>query len=232
MKGKTIHLGTWLNSRVLLAALLFITGTGLMGCANLSRTEQGAAAGAGAGAVVGGVIGSRFGGTAQGAIIGAAVGGTAGAIIGQQMDRQAQQLEEELEGARVERVGEGIAIAFDSAILFGFDSSELSNVARQNLRDLATSLQEYPNTEITIIGHTDSVGSAEYNLGLSQRRAQSAANYLASQGIASHRLTTVGRGLHEPIESNETEFGRQQNRRVEVTITASEEYVQELEARN
>lgn len=232
MKGNTINVGSWFNGRVFLAALLLIAGSGLAGCANLSRTEQGAATGAGAGAVVGGVIGSRFGGTAQGAIIGAAVGGTAGAIIGQQMDRQARELEEELEGARVERVGEGIAIAFDSAILFGFDSSELSNVARQNLADLAGSLQEYPNTEITVIGHTDSVGAADYNLGLSQRRAQSAASYLSSQGIAANRLTTVGRGLHEPIESNETEFGRQQNRRVEVTITASEDYVQELEARN
>ncbi len=231
MKGKPIQIQSWLNGRVFLVALL-VASTGIAGCANLSRTEQGAATGAGAGAVIGGVVGARYGDTAKGAIIGAAVGGTAGAIIGQQMDRQARELEEELEGARVERVGEGIAIAFDSAILFGFDSSELSAAARRNLGDLAQSLQQYPNTEVTVIGHTDSVGSADYNLGLSQRRAESAANFLASRGINRSRLTTVGRGLHEPIESNETTYGRQQNRRVEVTITATEEYVQELETGN
>lgn len=219
------------RSRSLLIVFL-VVGLAGAGCANLSRTERGAATGAGAGAVIGGVVGANYGDTAKGAIIGAAVGGTAGAIIGQQMDRQARELEEELEGARVERVGEGIAIAFDSAILFEFDRAELSNVARENLRNLAQSLQEYPNTEVTVIGHTDSVGSADYNMRLSQRRAESAATYIASQGISRDRLTTVGRGLHEPIESNETSFGRQQNRRVEVTITASEEFQEQAEARN
>lgn len=231
MKSKAIRTHAWLNSRAILIILL-VTSIGVGGCANLSRTERGAAAGAGAGAVIGGVVGARYGDTAKGAIIGAVVGGTAGAIIGQQMDRQAQELEEELEGARVERVGEGIAIAFDSAILFAFDSAELSNVARENLSNLAESLQKYPNTNVTIIGHTDSVGSAEYNMRLSQRRAESAASYLATQGTNRNRLTTVGRGLNEPIASNETSFGRQQNRRVEVTITATEEYREELEARN
>lgn len=219
------------SSRLLITGLLVLALAGA-GCANLSRTETGAAAGAGAGAVIGGVIGSQYGGTAQGAIIGAAVGGTAGAVIGQQMDRQARELEEELEGARVDRVGEGIAIAFDSAILFGFDSDDLSGAARQSLSNLAESLQRYPNTDITVIGHTDNVGAASYNQGLSQRRAQSASSYLASQGISQNRLTTVGRGFDEPIASNDDAAGRQQNRRVEITITANEAYQQEAETRN
>ncbi|MFW5955402.1 MAG: OmpA family protein [Rhodothermales bacterium] len=231
MNGKQLPLASWLNGRGLMIALL-LTSFGLAGCAQLSRTEEGAAVGAGAGAVIGGVVGARYGDTAKGAIIGAVVGGTAGAIIGQQMDRQAQELEEELEGARVERVGEGIAIAFDSAILFAFDSAELSSTARENLQNLAESLRRYPNTKVTVIGHTDSVGSAEYNMRLSERRAQSAVDYLAVQDISRDRLNPVGRGLREPIESNETAWGRQQNRRVEVTITATEEYREELESQS
>lgn len=231
MKTQNTKLSSWISLRSAVVALVVISFTAA-GCAQLSQTERGAAIGAGAGAVVGGVVGANYGNTAKGAIIGAAVGGTAGAIIGQQMDRQARELEQELENARVERVGEGIAIAFDSALLFGFDSAELSANARQNLRSLAESLQNYPNTDLVIVGHTDSVGSAQYNMSLSQRRADSAANYLASLGVSRARLTTVGKGLHEPIASNETAAGRQENRRVEVAIYANEEYRQEVQARN
>src|SRR5690606_21742124 len=213
-----------------IAVLLFLS-TGLIGCKtidNMSRTEKGAAAGAGAGAVVGGVIGKATGSTAKGAIIGAVVGGTAGAIIGQQMDKQARELEQELEGAEVERVGEGIQITFDSAILFGCDRADLSATARTNLSELAASLKKYPNTEVMIVGHTDAVGSEEYNQRLSERRANSAAEYLISQGISRSRITTLGKGELEPVASNEDEIGRQQNRRVEVAIFASEEYREEL----
>lgn len=212
-------------------AVLLLLSTGLVGCStidNMSRTEKGAAAGAGAGAVVGGVIGKATGGTAKGAIIGAVVGGTAGAIIGQQMDKQARELEQELEGAEVERVGEGIQITFDSAILFGFDRSDLSATARTNLQELANSLQEYPNTEVLIVGHTDATGSEQYNQQLSERRAASAAQYLTSQGISRNRITTLGKGELEPVAGNTDEFGREQNRRVEVAIFASEEYREEL----
>lgn len=208
-------------------AVLFST-TSLVGCQSLSRTERGAATGAGAGAVIGGVIGAKYGDTAKGAIIGAAVGGVAGAVIGRQMDKQAAELERELEGAEVDRVGEGIAIRFDSGILFDFDSAELRPEARDNLRELARSLQQYPNTDAMIVGHTDSRGSDEYNLGLSQRRAESAAQYLVSQGISRSRLTTLGKGEREPVASNDTDYGRQQNRRVEVAIFASEAYREEL----
>ena len=160
-------------------AVVLLAATTLAGCASMSKTEKGAAAGAAGGAVVGGAIGKATGSTAKGAIVGAVVGGAAGAVIGQQMDKQAEELDEELEGARVERVGEGIQVTFDSNILFGFDSADLSGNARQSLDDLAASLQDYPNTEVLIAGHTDATGSESYNQRLSERRADSAGEFLA-----------------------------------------------------
>jgi len=216
---------------VLLIAGLALAAT-LAGCStieNLSGTEKGAAAGTAGGAVAGGIIGRATGSTARGAIIGAIVGGTAGALIGRQMDRQAEELDEELPDATVERVGEGIQVTFDSGILFDFDASRLRPEARQNLRDLAESLSSYDNTEVLIVGHTDSVGSPAYNRGLSERRAQSAAAYVMEQGVRSSRVRTVGRGEDEPVASNETDAGRQENRRVEIAIFASEEYRERLE---
>jgi outer membrane protein OmpA-like peptidoglycan-associated protein len=202
----------------------------LGGCAQLSRTEKGAAIGAGAGAVVGGVVGKATGSTARGAVIGGMVGGTVGAVIGHQMDKQAKELEEKLgEAARVERVADGIQVTFDAAILFAFDSSDLSQEARNNLARLAQSLQEYDNTRITIVGHTDSVGSASYNQTLSERRAQAASSQLARMGVSNNRLTTIGMGFRDPVASNDNAFGRSQNRRVEVKIEVTEEYRRQLE---
>ncbi len=217
---------------VLTLSALMLFFMSMAGCSSLSKTEQGAAIGAGAGAVIGGAVGSKYGGTAKGAIIGAAVGGTAGAIIGQQMDEQAQELEEELDGAEVDRIGEGIAVKFENNLLFDFDSADLRPTARTELRKLAQNLQEYPNTDLVVVGHTDSVGSDSYNMGLSQRRASAAAEYLISEGVSPRRITTVGKGEREPIASNDTDIGRQQNRRVEGAIYASEEYRDELAAGN
>ena len=216
----------------LLILILFVGGLSLSGCASLSNTEKGAAAGAGTGAVVGGVIGNAAGSTAKGAIIGAVLGGAAGAIIGQQMDKQAADLEEDLEGAEIERVGEGIQITFDSGILFGFDSAELRPEARENLTTLAQSLNEYPETDVMVIGHTDSKGSDAYNQGLSERRAGSAADYLKAQGISANRITMLGKGESEPVADNETDAGRAQNRRVEIAIFASEDYREEVSGQN
>ncbi len=204
----------------------------LAGCSSMGTTEKGAAIGAGTGAVVGGVIGKATGSTAKGAILGAAVGGTAGAIIGSQMDKQAESLEDELPDATVERVGEGIQVTFASGILFGFDSSELKPEARRNLTELAESLLRYPDSDVLIVGHTDGVGSEDYNQRLSERRAGSAADFLASRGVARTRIEVSGRGEMEPVASNETDAGRAENRRVEVAIFASEEYRQELMKRN
>ena len=203
---------------------------GVAGCSNTNNTGKGAAVGAGAGAVVGGVIGSRSEDTAKGAIIGAAVGGAAGAIIGRQMDKQAEELEEDLEGASVERVGEGIQVTFDSAILFEVDSSDLSANARQNLAEFASSLRTYENTDILVVGYTDATGAEDYNQDLSVRRAGSAASYIIEQGVAPSRISTVGHGESMPVASNDTVEGRRQNRRVEVAIYASDKYRQGLES--
>lgn len=193
----------------------------LSACSTFSRKEQGAVIGAGAGAVVGGVIGNQTGSTTRGAIIGAVVGGAAGAIIGHQMDQQAKELKQNIPGATVARVGEGIAVTFASGLLYDFDSDVIRSDAAQNLRSLASSLEKYPNTDLLIVGHTDAVGTSEYNQTLSQRRATAAANYLASLGVSSARLQAVGRGETEPIATNDTEAGRQANRRVEIAIVAS-----------
>lgn len=204
----------------------------LVGCTSLNETQKGAIIGAGAGTVLGGAIGKATGSTAKGAIIGAAVGGAAGAIIGRQMDKQAAELEEDLEGAEVERVDEGIQITFDSGILFAFNSSDVADAAQTNLNALAESLQQYPNTDVLVIGHTDSVGSDEYNQGLSERRAESAAAYLLRQGIPADRIQTLGMGETEPVADNDSELGRQQNRRVEVAIFANEEFQEEANTNN
>lgn len=202
----------------------------ISGCQSLSRTAQGTMVGAGAGAAAGAVVGKALGDTAKGAIIGAVVGGTAGAIIGRQMDKQAEELERNIDGAHIERVGEGIAITFDSGLLFAFDSAELQNDARDNLSKLATSLKAYPESEILIVGHTDSIGNENYNMGLSERRAQSARNFLVNQGVPTDRVRIEGRGEMEPIATNETDVGRSENRRVEVAIFASEEYIERVKA--
>jgi len=201
----------------------------IFGCANWSRTGTGAAAGAGAGGVLGGVIGSRSGNTAGGAIIGAAVGGTAGAAIGRYMDRQAKDIESDVKNAEVERIGEGIKVTFESGILFGFDSYSLTPAAQENVRELARILNEYPDTNIMIEGHTDNRGAADYNQGLSERRARSVANYLKMQGLSADRVTTTGRGFSDPVATNETDEGRAKNRRVEVAIWGNEELQEKAE---
>ena len=194
----------------------------LSACASMSQKEKGAIIGATAGGVAGGVIGNQTGSTTRGAIIGAVVGGTAGAIIGHQMDQQAKELQQNIPGATVTRVGEGIAVTFASGLLYDFDSDVVKASAAQNLKNLAASLQKYPNTDLLIVGHTDAVGADDYNQSLSQRRAAAAATYLASQGVSAARLRSLGRGETEPVATNDTEAGRQQNRRVEIAIVANE----------
>src|SRR5215470_16755660 len=165
------------------AAIAAVTLAATCGCSSMNKTEKGAVIGAAAGGTVGGVIGHATGSTARGAILGAVVGGAAGAIIGHQMDRQAAELKQNIPGATVERVGEGIAVTFASGLLFDFNSDVLRSEARGNLNSLAQSLNNYDNSELLIVGHTDNVGTETYNLGLSQRRADSAENYLASRGV-------------------------------------------------
>jgi outer membrane protein OmpA-like peptidoglycan-associated protein len=188
-----------------------------------TRTQTGAVIGAGGGAVVGAVIGRAAGNTAAGTIIGAAVGGAAGAIIGNYMDRQAAEMEKDLEGARIERIGEGIKITFAGGILFDVDRAELRPEAQAELTKLARILKKYDDTNIMIEGHTDATGADQYNMDLSVRRASSVGTFLAVQAVTRDRLNAVGFGEIRPIASNETADGRQQNRRVEVAIWANDD---------
>jgi len=204
---------------------------GLLTLACATKSQTGAVVGAAGGAVVGGVVGHAAGSTASGVIIGAAAGGIVGGIIGAEMDKQARELKQNIPGATVERVGEGITVTFASGLLYDFDSDAIRPEAASNLRALAASLHKYPGSDLLIVGHTDQVGSASYNQSLSERRAAAAANYLVAQGVRRTRVATRGMGESEPLASNDTEAGRQQNRRVEVAIYASEAYKAEVAKR-
>ncbi len=206
--------------RLIALFLLFALLLGVTGCATHKGT--GAAYGAAGGAAVGAAIGKQSGNTLLGAIIGAAVGGAAGAYIGSYMDRQAAEMERDLRGARIERVGEGIKITFDSGILFDIDRAELQPAARENLRQLATILRKYPDTNILIEGHTDSTGSEEHNLVLSRARAQAVANFLAQLGVDATRFTIMGYGESQPVADNATVEGRRLNRRVDIAVMAND----------
>jgi outer membrane protein OmpA-like peptidoglycan-associated protein len=140
------------------------------------------------------------------------------------MDQQAKEIKQNIPGAVVERVGEGLQVTFESGLLFDYDSDVLREAARKNLATLASSLEKYPNTDLMIVGHTDATGPDAYNMTLSERRAAAAANYLAAQGVTRTRLRSTGRGESEPIASNDTEADRQKNRRVEVAIYANEAF--------
>ncbi len=203
----------------LVAMSVLIVGVG--GCA--SKAQTGALVGAGSGAVVGAVVGKAAGNTAAGAVIGAAVGGAAGAIIGGYMDRQAAEMERDLEGARIERIGEGIKITFGGGLLFDVDRSDLRPEAQAELVKLAEILQKYDDTNILVEGHTDATGTEQYNMDLSLRRSSSVATFLSFQGVDRDRLNAVGYGELQPIATNETATGRQQNRRVEVAIWANDD---------
>lgn len=193
----------------------------MMGC-NATKTQKGAAIGGAAGAIGGSIIGNAAGNKTLGAIIGAVVGGSAGAIIGNDMDKQAKEIKDQIPGAKVERIDEGIKVEFNEKILFAFSKSDLSDSAKMNLDKLATALKNYPNTNIEIQGHTDSRGTEEYNMGLSLRRANSVRDYLLSQGIDGSRMTVKGYGETAPAYSNDTPEGMAQNRRVEFLITAND----------
>jgi len=210
------------TGRRVTVAILLVGTLSFSACS--TNLQTGALGGAAAGAVIGGLAG----GSARAAIVGAAIGGAAGAAVGAVMDAQAEDLQDKLPNARVERIGEGIAVTFDSGILFAVNQAELQAAGQQNLRDLVVSLEDYEGTDVLVVGHTDSTGSEEYNQGLSERRAAAARNFLVGAGLEPGRVTAIGRGEMEPIATNDTEAGRQQNRRVEIAIFASEEMQQQM----
>lgn len=186
-----------------------------------SNALKGGAIGAGAGGVLGGIIAGKDN-TATGVIIGAAIGGTAGALIGRKMDKQAEELRNDLKNARVERIGEGIKITFNSGLMFDTNSSILRVETKENLKDLAEVLQKYEDTNVLVEGHTDSTGEADYNLWLSEKRAASVQDYLILLGLDFKRLEIQGYGETQPVTENQTAQGRQANRRVEIAIYANE----------
>jgi outer membrane protein OmpA-like peptidoglycan-associated protein len=219
---RTHIVGTRAIGLVLLGSLTF------QGCAAMNRKETGATSGAILGGAAGAAIGRANGSTAKGAILGAAIGGTVGAVIGHQMDQQAKEIKQQIPGAVIERVGEGIQVTFASGLLFDFDSDRILGEAASNLRNLSSSLDKYPGSDLLIVGHTDSKGEDAYNQSLSERRARATADYLVSQGVTRTRLRTSGRGEAEPVADNTSERGMQKNRRVEVAIYASDAYKESL----
>jgi outer membrane protein OmpA-like peptidoglycan-associated protein len=203
---------------------------------NTSNTQKGAVIGTVGGAVIGGIIGNnagKGGKGAMGAVLGGVIGGVAGGVIGNQMDKQAKKIDEALPGAEVQRVGEGIRLVLnENAIRFDTNKSTLTTQAQQNLDKLVPILQEYPETNIQIFGYTDTTGTPEYNLTLSQKRAETVKWYLVSKGLKASRFTTIGNGIADPIATNDTPEGRTQNRRVEFAITANEKMIQDAKNGN
>ena len=167
-------------------------------------------------------IGKETGATVRNAILGASASGPNAATIARQMDKQAQELAFEQPGAIVQRLGSGIVVTLPEGMLFAQESDELTPASRDNMRRLATSLEKYPNTRIMIVGHTDTQGGTDRNQSLSERRAQAVANLLEQIGITRARMTMLGRGDAEPVATNDTDAGRQWNRRVEIAIYADE----------
>ncbi len=200
---------------------------------NSNNTQRGVAIGAAGGAVLGAVLGNNIGkggNGALGAVLGGVIGGAAGGIIGNKMDKQAREIDNALPGADVVRVGEGIKLVLgENAVRFDFNKSTLTSQAKANLDKLVKVFTEYPDTNIVIYGYTDNKGAADYNLKLSQDRANSVKAYLTKKGLAASRFTTTGMGMADPIESNDTDAGRSKNRRVEFAITANDKMVQDAQ---
>lgn len=212
----------------------FLALTLVVGCGtvkNANKKQKGAVIGAAGGAVLGGVIGNNVGkgNTALGAILGAVIGGAAGGYIGNRMDRQAEQIEEEIPGAVVTRVGEGINVTFneDAGVYFDTSKSSVKGTSAATLDKLAGIFKEYPSSNILVEGHTDSAGPDDYNMKLSEQRAQAVSRYLIAQGIDANRFTTKWYGENQPKGDNTTKEGKATNRRVELAIVASEELKEE-----
>ncbi len=195
---------------------------------NTNKTQRGAGGGAAAGALLGQLIG----GNTKATMIGAAIGGVAGGIIGNNMDKQADAIQQAVPGAEVKRVGESIQIIFDenSGVNFAFNSSSLTAQAKANLDQVAEVFREFPDTNLLLEGHTDSTGDANYNMTLSQQRAQAVANYLKTKGVGAGRFTVQAFGETKPRFDNSTPEGRAKNRRVEVVVAANEDMINDAKA--
>ncbi len=216
-------------------ALVFAV-TLMVGCdaiQNANNAQKGGVIGAGGGAILGAIIGNNVGkgGNGElGAVIGGVVGGGAGVLIGRKMDRQAERIEEEIPGAQVERLDDGIVITFDekSGVYFDTNKSNINAASQATLDKLAGILTEYSDTNVLVVGHTDSTGPDDYNMTLSKQRAQSVTNYFTGQkGLASSRFTTNWFGETQPMHDNSTAEGRSKNRRVNVAIVPNDQMVED-----
>ena len=200
---------------LILVMIFVLTGPG---CRSIIGT-QGASIGSSGGEIIGSVIGKASGNADIGAAIGETMGGVTGTVISNSMDSQVQDIKKEVSQAKVEKVGEGITVEFNSKILFNYNRSDLLPGAEKNLDELARVFQKYPATKLEIRGHTGNKGADSYNLSLSEKRAGSVAAYLNQKGIDNSRITTKGIGGASPKYSNDTATGRNDNQRVEFLIT-------------
>jgi len=219
-----------------LMALTIILVTGLSSCEatkNASNAQKGGAIGAAGGAILGAIIGNNTGkkgsGGELGAVIGGVVGGTAGVLIGNKMDKQAQKIEEEIPGAKVERIDDGIVVTFDenSGVHFETNKYNITPTSEAMLTKLANILKEYPDTNVLVVGHTDSSGADEYNMTLSKNRSYSVTNFFTSKGLGVNRFTTKWFGEEQPIADNTTAEGRAKNRRVNLAILPNEKMIED-----
>lgn len=181
------------------------------------KTQQGALIGGLVGAVTGAVASDD---KAKGALIGGAVGAVGGAAIGNALDRQEAELRRQLDNQNIQitNTGDRLIVSMPQDILFAVDSYSVRPGLRSDLMTVAQSLQQYPDSRVQVIGHTDNTGEASYNQQLSERRANAVADVLMSGGVSFNRIQTFGRGEDQPVASNLTEAGRAQNRRVEIVI--------------
>lgn len=182
------------------------------------KARQGAILGGLAGAAAGAIAGGNEVEKRNRIIGGAVLGAGAGAVIGNRLDQQEEDLRQSMSNGTITNTGDRLIVTLPNDILFAVDDATVRPDLQRDLRALAANLQAYPNSTVQIIGHTDSDGDAAYNLGLSNRRAQSVANVLVASGVSGSRLQTIGRGEDQPIADNLTPQGKAQNRRVEIVI--------------
>ncbi|UKJ07875.1 OmpA family protein [Solitalea lacus] len=215
--------------KALLLATLITIASVMPGCKNMTGTQKGAAIGAGSGAAIGALIGKAAGNTAIGALIGGAVGGVSGAYIGKYMDKQKKEIQETIPNAKVEEInnGEALKVTFESKVLFDVNKYDLKEASKSAIKQLSEILVKYPDTYVQIQGHTDNTGADEYNVTLSQKRAESVMSYATSLGVQANRMMAQGMGETKPVADNTTAAGRQENRRVEFYIVANDKLKQE-----
>lgn len=219
------------KTSLLFTLLMALTLVNCKSIQNANNKQKGGAIGATGGAILGAIIGNNVGSgnAALGAVIGGVVGGGAGVLIGNKMDKQAQQIEEEVPGAQVERVDQGIVVTFEdgSGVYFATNKYNINEPSQTTLKKLISIFKENPDTKILVVGHTDSSGDAAYNMTLSKNRANSVSSFLKQNGINASRLITKWFGEEQPIADNSTEAGRSKNRRVNIVILPNEDMIED-----